>query len=302
MLKAPFLFLFMITIASLGARAFRMPLPRLSTLRPPARAHQQHKPFLRPLSTTTQASSTPSQPTTLKPPGEWDLNGLRKETDRQIFRTTKKLSKKSLSPTADDDLLNSLRDRLTKLRNLEEQLLKKGADKPSKDVLVQQALDLDISDSPPAVQPRGIKVKGPKATAKHRKPFRTYTSEDGVKILVGKKAEDNDVLSCSSLYKTQKEWWLHASGCAGSHVIIKCEDENLPEATVRAAALLAARASKCAPANRVTVNLTRCRNVSKPPGAAAGMVQLVGDIRSVKVNLLLEKPMLDALDETCEVN
>eukprot|EP00551_Chaetoceros_affinis_P002341 CAMPEP_0203637050 /NCGR_PEP_ID=MMETSP0088-20131115/3456_1 /ASSEMBLY_ACC=CAM_ASM_001087 /TAXON_ID=426623 /ORGANISM="Chaetoceros affinis, Strain CCMP159" /LENGTH=44 /DNA_ID= /DNA_START= /DNA_END= /DNA_ORIENTATION= len=41
------------------------------------------------------------------------------------------------------------------------------------------------------------------------------------------------------------------------------------------AASLAARQSKCT-GSTIKVNLTRCRDVKKPPGAKFGLVQLVG--------------------------
>ena len=48
--------------------------------------------------------------------------------------------------------------------------------------------------------------------------------------------------------------------------------------------------------------LTRCRNVSKPPGAKPGLVFLNGDVKTVKVDLKREAKLLDALDETVKLN
>lgn len=95
---------------------------------------------------------------------------------------------------------------------------------------------------------------------------------------------------------------MHAQGCPGSHVVVKCEEENPPESTILEAAALAARHSKCAGANSVKVSLTRCRNVSKPPGAKPGLVFLNGDVKTVKVDLKREAKLLDALDETVKLN
>jgi predicted ribosome quality control (RQC) complex YloA/Tae2 family protein len=256
------------------------------------------------LSSSSADDGAPSAPPPAKPAAEWDLSGLRKETDRVIMRTIKKIQKKTLSATSDPAAVASLQSSLASLQDLEAAL--KSTPKATgteKEALVSVALSLSLSDTPAAKQPRGPKkVKGPRHSPKMRKIFRTYTSSDGVTILVGKKAEDNDVLSTTWEHRTPRDWWMHASGCAGSHVVIKSEEESLPPATVLEAAALAARASKCAPANHVKVNLTRCRNVSKPPGAKAGLVALSGDIKTVKVDLAREKGLLDKLDATVEVN
>jgi len=228
--------------------------------------------------------------------------GLQIETDRQILRASKKLTKKTLANT-DPDGVTLLRARLESLDSLIIDLKSKA---PLAS-LIAKATSLSLTDTSPIPQKRGVKEKGPRSAPKSRKPFRTYTSPDNITILVGKAASDNDTLSTTWEYRTPKDWWMHASGCAGSHVVIKCEADDLPtdealRRTVVAAAALAARASKCAPANNVTVNLVRCGSVSKPIGAKAGLVRLSGDVRNVKINLKREEALLMELDETCQVN
>jgi len=94
---------------------------------------------------------------------------------------------------------------------------------------------------------------------------------------------------------------MHASGCPGSHVVIRIDDENLPTEVINDAAALAARQSKCT-GGVIKVSLTRCRNVSKPPGAKPGLVYLNGDIKIVKVNMNEAKKRLERLDKTVLVN
>ena len=77
---------------------------------------------------------------------------------------------------------------------------------------------------------------------------------------------------------------MHASGCPGSHVVIRCHDQNLDDEVVQDAAALAARQSKCT-GNTIKVSLTRARDVKKPPGAKAGLVQLTGSVKTVVVNM-----------------
>ena len=107
---------------------------------------------------------------------------------------------------------------------------------------------------------------GPNPRLRHATTLKVYKSADGIEIFVGRGARDNDELSISSARECPREWWMHAAGCPGSHVVIKCDDDEPPRPTVLDAAALAAKYSKAA-GNRVSVSLTRCRNVSKPRGA-----------------------------------
>jgi predicted ribosome quality control (RQC) complex YloA/Tae2 family protein len=94
---------------------------------------------------------------------------------------------------------------------------------------------------------------------------------------------------------------MHASGCPGSHVVIRCHDENLNEEVVMDAAALAARQSKCT-GGVIKVSLTRARDVKKPPGAKAGLVQLTGRVRTVSVDMKKAQARLDRLDKTVLIN
>jgi predicted ribosome quality control (RQC) complex YloA/Tae2 family protein len=118
---------------------------------------------------------------------------------------------------------------------------------------------------------------------------------------VGKQAEDNDELSLRPEHRAGSDWWMHASGCPGSHVVIRCGDETLKEEVVRDAAALAARHSKCA-GNTIKVSMTRCRHIKKPMGAKAGLVQLTGPVRTVTVNMKEAAKRLQRLDSTEVIN
>jgi predicted ribosome quality control (RQC) complex YloA/Tae2 family protein len=120
-------------------------------------------------------------------------------------------------------------------------------------------------------------------------------------LKVGKTAEDNDALSCSTEHRDSADWWMHASGCPGSHVVIRCHDEKLNDNVIQDAAALAARHSKCSGAV-VSVSLTRCRDVKKPSGAKAGLVHLTKISRTVKVRMSEATVRLARLDETCQIN
>lgn len=94
---------------------------------------------------------------------------------------------------------------------------------------------------------------------------------------------------------------MHASGCPGSHVVIRSDDQNLDEEVVKDAAALAARQSKCS-GNVIKVSMTRCRDVKKPMGAKAGLVQLTGSVRTVTVNMKEAEQRLKRLDDTVVIN
>lgn len=104
--------------------------------------------------------------------------------------------------------------------------------------------------------------------------WRTY-ERDGFEILVGKGARENDHLTFRVAHP--QDLWLHASGYAGSHVVVRAgeEEREVPREVVECAAQLAAYHSKAREARgKVEVHLCRAADVRKPRGFAAGKVQL----------------------------
>ena len=99
------------------------------------------------------------------------------------------------------------------------------------------------------------------------RPYR-YVSGDGIDILVGKNAVQNDRLTAEA---PPEAVWLHAKDMPGSHVIIRAEGE-IPPQTLKQAAMLAAWYSKGRRSSMVPVDYTRRRYVKKPSGAAPGKV------------------------------
>jgi predicted ribosome quality control (RQC) complex YloA/Tae2 family protein len=107
-----------------------------------------------------------------------------------------------------------------------------------------------------------------------RSVARRFVSPDGWVVLVGRTAQDNDILTFK--IGAPQDFWLHVSGESGSHVIVRNPErlDRLPRDTLRFAAALAARHSKARKAGTVTVHVTTCAEVSKPRGFAAGKVTL----------------------------
>ena len=107
-----------------------------------------------------------------------------------------------------------------------------------------------------------------------RRVARRYTSPDGLTVLVGKNAADNDVLSLK--LGAPRDFWLHIASGSGSHVVVRNPDglSRMPRETQQMAASLAARYSKARKGGRVAVHLTTCDEVGKPRGFPPGKVTL----------------------------
>jgi predicted ribosome quality control (RQC) complex YloA/Tae2 family protein len=258
----------------------------------------------------------------------WNIPGLKKEVQRRIQRSHKKIGQyhqriqRILNGTQegienmDADMVQAeiqmAQTTLQQLNQLEELIttdksLKKkgGGDAVLPEPIAQLALQLNLTDAPPARPPRGPpKPKGPRRM-EPRVPYRTYRSADGIEIRVGKRAEDNDALSTQ--YCDPTDWWLHASGCPGSHVIIRFRGDDPPESTLADAAALAASQSKLyarvnGALGEMPVTLTRCRHVKKPPLAKAGLVLLTGPVRTLTVRKKDADLRLQRLNGTLQEN
>ncbi len=102
------------------------------------------------------------------------------------------------------------------------------------------------------------------------KPFREFQT-NGFKILVGKSAKNNDVLTQQFTYK--EDLWLHAKDVSGSHVVIKYQaGKPFPEPVIQKAAQLAAYYSKRKFDSLCPVLYTPKKFVRKRKGAAPGEV------------------------------
>ncbi len=118
-------------------------------------------------------------------------------------------------------------------------------------------------------------------------------STDGIKILVGENAKENDTLTESSF---PNEWWLHADGGAGSHVVICHDTDIIPKETKRDAAVLAIHHSKNSKMKSSRVNLVRVEQVWKDPRIKNhGQVYLTGEVTQLTIFMNKEKDRLDRL-------
>ena len=98
-----------------------------------------------------------------------------------------------------------------------------------------------------------------------------YISSDGYDIYVGKNNYQNEELTFK--VATGNDWWFHAKGIPGSHVILKSNnEEELPNRAYEEAAALAAFYSKAKDADKVEVDYIQKKNIKKVAGAAPGFV------------------------------
>ena len=109
---------------------------------------------------------------------------------------------------------------------------------------------------------------GKKQNVKSR-PFH-YVSSDGFDMYVGKNNYQNDELTFK--FATGNDWWFHAKGMPGSHVIVKSENKELPDRTFEEAGKLAGYYSKGKNADKVEIDYLLKKNVKKPNGSAPGFV------------------------------
>ncbi|MBP3602861.1 MAG: NFACT family protein [Lachnospiraceae bacterium] len=101
------------------------------------------------------------------------------------------------------------------------------------------------------------------------KPFH-YISSDGFHMYVGKNNYQNEELTFK--FANGGDWWFHAKGMPGSHVIVKTNGEELPDNTFEEAGRLAAYYSKGKGQEKVEIDYVERKHVKKPNGSKPGFV------------------------------
>src|ERR1700752_177438 len=115
----------------------------------------------------------------------------------------------------------------------------------------------------------------PKKSAKTEKlsGVRRYLSTDGYEILVGRAARDNDNLTFR--VAQPNDLWMHTGDYPGSHVVVRNPTrKEIPHRAIIEAAQLAGRFSQASDDAKVVVHYTERKFLSKPKGAAPGLVRL----------------------------
>jgi predicted ribosome quality control (RQC) complex YloA/Tae2 family protein len=121
---------------------------------------------------------------------------------------------------------------------------------------------------------------------------RRHTTRDGYVVLVGRSGPENDTLTFR--VATPWDFWLHAAGSPGAHVIVRnpARLKTIPEEALRAAARIAAWYSGARGDGKVEVHYTQRKHVHKRKGMPAGQV-LVRRFRSILVAPGLPQPAIE---------
>lgn len=97
-----------------------------------------------------------------------------------------------------------------------------------------------------------------------------FRTPGGYEVLVGRNNKENATLT-HRIGKSM-DWWFHAQGYPGSHVLVRSAGKDLDLPDILYAAQLAAAHSKARGSGNVPVDYTRIKYVWRPKGAAAGQV------------------------------
>ncbi len=121
---------------------------------------------------------------------------------------------------------------------------------------------------------QGYIKRNPSAKIKRKKGSlskpKHFISSDGFDIYVGKNNTQNDYLTLK--FARKNDLWFHTKNIPGSHVVIKNDNNDVPNSTLLEAAMLSAYFSKGQASSQVAVDYTAIKNVKKPSGAKPGMV------------------------------
>ena len=117
------------------------------------------------------------------------------------------------------------------------------------------------------IKRHGSNQKKAKVTSK---PYH-YISSDGYDIYVGKNNLQNAFITFQMA--TGNDWWFHAKGVPGSHVLVRTNGEtDMPDRTFEEAGRLAAYYSKNRGQDKVEIDYIQKKHVKKPASAKPGFV------------------------------
>lgn len=97
-----------------------------------------------------------------------------------------------------------------------------------------------------------------------------YVSSDGYHMYVGKNNLQNEELTFH--FASGNDWWFHAKGVPGSHVILKSGGDEVPDRTFEEAGRLAAYYSKNRGNEKAEIDYIEKKHVKKVNGGRPGFV------------------------------
>jgi predicted ribosome quality control (RQC) complex YloA/Tae2 family protein len=171
------------------------------------------------------------------------------------------------------------------------------------DFVDQLIVDVREAENQPEIAAVGHELEKLGLTRRHksskggRQPTggpRRFESTSGYEILVGRNAQQNEQVSFG--HARAEDLWLHARGAPGSHVVIRRRGSDPDEATIEAAAQLAAYYSSLRGERNAPVSLTQCRFVSRAASGRPGQVTIRND-RTVVVPAEVPVSVTEVTDE-----
>jgi predicted ribosome quality control (RQC) complex YloA/Tae2 family protein len=140
-----------------------------------------------------------------------------------------------------------------------------------------------------------LRIKKPKSKQTNMESnlkLRHFLAEGKYHIFVGKDSKSNDLLSTK--FVKQNDYWFHARGYAGSHVVLRIESkkEKIPKNIIKTAASIAGFYSKAKSSALAPVAYTFGKYVYKRKGME------IGTVRISKEKILLVKP---EIPKNCEI-
>ena len=145
---------------------------------------------------------------------------------------------------------------------------------------IESPKELDILMKKLKVKP--VKEKEDKEDLSSK--FKHYLIDGKHHLYVGKDSKNNDLLT--TRFAKQNDYWFHARGSSGSHVVLRVENtkEPIPKNILKKVAAIAAYHSKSKTSGTAAVAYTFKKYVVKKKGDPAGTVRLLRE------DVLLVKP------------
>ena len=141
---------------------------------------------------------------------------------------------------------------------------------------VESALDIALSEEDltqikeELSQAGYIRRRQQKKKAKFLSRPLHYVSSDGYHMYVGKNNLQNEELTFH--FASGNDWWFHAKGVPGSHVILKSGGDEVPDRTFEEAGRLAAYYSKNRGSEKAEIDYIEKKHVKKVNGGRPGFV------------------------------
>ncbi len=153
-----------------------------------------------------------------------------------------------------EDVFAKLAEREPALREDLSEAQRRLSDLDSATLEQMEALGTQLSAEQPVRSPYGAR----------------FVSPGGLEVLVGRNNKENAALTHRLGRST--DYWFHAQGYPGSHVLVRSGGKDLDLPDILYAAQLAAHHSKARQGGNVPVDYTQIKHVWRPKGSSAGQV------------------------------